>query len=182
MSSDERYRPANMRAAILFFCGRIRNGTLGRTKLAKLLYYLDFDHYEKQGQSVTGAEYLHWARGPYPKQMRGELRNLVGVAIEEEVEQVGPYHQYAYRLRRGQDPGLNVFSKEELVTLYEVSEKWERQTAARRWSPPPTERRPGSQPVTTRLIPYEYAYYRRRHDAVEDSEDEEEPQPLIPVD
>ena len=181
MSSDERYRPANMRAAILFFCGRIRNGTLGRTKLAKLLYYLDFDHYEKQGQSVTGAEYLHWARGPYPKQMRGELRNLVGVAIEEEVEQVGPYHQYAYRLRRGQDPGLNVFSKEELVTLYEVSEKWERQTAAEMVAATHGEA-PWIATGHNELIPYEYAYYRRRHDAVEDSEDEEEPQPLIPVD
>ena len=130
MSSDSGYRPANMRAAILFFCDRIRNGTLGRTKLAKLLYYLDFDHYEKQGEPVTGAEYLHWARGPYPKQLRTELRNLVGASIEEEVEQVGPYHQYSYRLRRGNVPDLEVFSKEELVTLYEVSEKWERQTAA----------------------------------------------------
>ena len=181
MSSDERYRPANMRAAILFFCGRIRNGTLGRTKLAKLLYYLDFDHYEKQGQSVTGAEYLHWAKGPYPKQLRGELRNLVGVAIEEEVEQVGPYHQYAYRLRRGQDPGLNVFSKEELVTLYEVSEKWERQTATEMVAATHGEA-PWIATGHNETIPYEYAYYRRRYDAVEDSEDEEELQPLIPVD
>ena len=181
MSSDTGYRPANMRAAILFFCDRIRNGTLGRTKLAKLLYYLDFDHYEKQGESVTGAEYLHWARGPYPKQLRTELRNLVGASIEEEVEQVGPYHQYSYRLRRGNVPDLEVFSKEELVTLYEVSEKWERQTAAEMVAATHGEA-PWIATGHNETIPYEYAYYRRRYDTMEDSEDENEIQPLVSVD
>ncbi len=181
MSSDTGYRPANMRAAILFFCDRIRNGTLGRTKLAKLLYYLDFDHYEKQGESVTGAEYLHWARGPYPKQLRTELRNLVGASIEEEVEQVGPYHQYSYRLRRGHVPDLGVFSKEELVTIYEVSEKWERQTAAEMVAATHGEA-PWIATGHNETIPYEYAYYRRRYDTMEDSEDENEIQPLVSVD
>lgn len=181
MSSDSGYRPANMRAAIAFLCDRIRNGTLGRTKLAKLLYYLDFDHYEKQGESVTGAEYLRWARVPYPKQLQAELRNLVGASIEEQVEQVGPYRQFSYTLLQGHVPNLEVFSKEELVTLYEVSQKWERQTAAEMVAATHGEA-PWIATGHNETIPYEYAYYRRRYDMVEDGEDEDEIQPLVTVD
>ena len=46
--------------AILFFANRIRNGTLGKLKLMKLLYFLDFDFFEKYGRSVTGDEYLRF--------------------------------------------------------------------------------------------------------------------------
>ena len=40
--NQEKYRNA-----ILFFASRIQNGTLGKLKLMKLLYYLDFDFFEK---------------------------------------------------------------------------------------------------------------------------------------
>ena len=52
---------------ILFFANRIRNGTLGKLKIMKLLYYLDFDFFEKYGRSVTGDEYLRFELGPVPR-------------------------------------------------------------------------------------------------------------------
>jgi hypothetical protein len=55
----EGYAPDKMRAASTYFCSRITNGTLGRTKLAKLLYFLDFDHFEQYDAPVTGAHYVH---------------------------------------------------------------------------------------------------------------------------
>ncbi len=51
------YSSKKMEQAILFFLEHINNVHLGRTKLMKLLYYVDFDHYEKYGRSITGAEY-----------------------------------------------------------------------------------------------------------------------------
>ena len=39
----------------------------GKTKLVKLLYYLDFYHFKEIGASVTGLEYKAYEFGPYPE-------------------------------------------------------------------------------------------------------------------
>lgn len=38
----------------------------GKTKLIKLLYLLDFEHFRQTGRSVTGLEYRAWKLGPVP--------------------------------------------------------------------------------------------------------------------
>ena len=45
----------------------------GKTKLYKLLYFLDFTHFKETGRSVTGLEYFVWERGPAPRQLHNEL-------------------------------------------------------------------------------------------------------------
>lgn len=44
----------------------------GKTKLFKLLNFLDFLHYEKTGRSVTGQQYFAWKMGPVPKALDKE--------------------------------------------------------------------------------------------------------------
>lgn len=46
---------------------------LGKTKLFKLLYFLDFTHYRDVGRSVTGLEYFAWPMGPVPVSLFDEL-------------------------------------------------------------------------------------------------------------
>ena len=48
---------------ILFFLERINNVHFGRTKSRKLLYYVNFDHFEMHGRPVSGATYR---KLPYP--------------------------------------------------------------------------------------------------------------------
>jgi uncharacterized phage-associated protein len=43
------------------------------TKLFKLLYFLDFEHYKQTGRSVTGLEYYAWKMGPVPVALREEI-------------------------------------------------------------------------------------------------------------
>lgn len=62
--------------AIIFFAANTR--FLGKTKLFKLLYFLDFEHYKEAGRSVTGMEYSAWKMGPVP------------VSLFEEVEMPEP--------------------------------------------------------------------------------------------
>lgn len=50
--------------AIIFFATKTR--FLGKTKLCKLFYFLDFEHYKETGRSVTGMEYFAWKMGPVP--------------------------------------------------------------------------------------------------------------------
>ena len=45
----------------------------GKTKLYKLLNYLDFLHYERTGRSVTGLDYYAWPHGPVPRALHEEL-------------------------------------------------------------------------------------------------------------
>jgi uncharacterized phage-associated protein len=49
---------------------------IGKTKLMKLLYLMDFTMYERFGRSITGDTYRHWPQGPVPvmtwRGMKGE--------------------------------------------------------------------------------------------------------------
>lgn len=48
----------------------------GKTKLMKLLFFLDFLHFKQTGKSVTGLNYFAWERGPVPKDLFEELKNM----------------------------------------------------------------------------------------------------------
>ena len=45
----------------------------GKTKLLKLLYFLDFKHFKQTAKSVTGLDYYAWEKGPVPKKLFEEL-------------------------------------------------------------------------------------------------------------
>ncbi|MEQ1559813.1 MAG: Panacea domain-containing protein [Methyloglobulus sp.] len=47
----------------------------GKTKLFKLLYFLDFEHYMQTGRSVTGLEYSAWKMGPVPTALADEIES-----------------------------------------------------------------------------------------------------------
>lgn len=50
--------------AIIYFIKHTKNCHI--TKLMKLLYTLDFEHYRQTGFSVTGLKYYAWDMGPVP--------------------------------------------------------------------------------------------------------------------
>lgn len=58
--------------AVKFFAQNTRN--LGKTKLYKLLYFLDFTHFRDTGRPVTGMEYFAWPMGPVPVDLHQELQ------------------------------------------------------------------------------------------------------------
>jgi uncharacterized phage-associated protein len=60
--------------AISYFATNTRN--CGKTKLMKLLFFLDFCHFKQTGKSVTGLEYYAWRRGPVPKDLFRELDDM----------------------------------------------------------------------------------------------------------
>jgi len=45
----------------------------GKTKLFKLLYFLDFEHFKETGRSVTGLDYFAWEMGPVPPPLQVEI-------------------------------------------------------------------------------------------------------------
>lgn len=59
--------------AIIYFVTHTK--FCGKTKLFKLLYFLDFSHYSRTGRSVTGLDYFAWKMGPVPTELFDELNN-----------------------------------------------------------------------------------------------------------
>lgn len=57
--------------ALIYFSKNTRS--CGKTKLFKLLYFLDFIHFREAGKSVTGLDYYAWEKGPVPQDLFFEL-------------------------------------------------------------------------------------------------------------
>jgi uncharacterized phage-associated protein len=58
--------------ALVYFSKNTRS--CGKTKLFKLLYFLDFIHFRETGKSVTGLDYYAWEKGPVPQDLFFELK------------------------------------------------------------------------------------------------------------
>lgn len=56
--------------ALIYFSENTINA--GKVKLFKLLYFLDFIHFEQTGRSVTGMDYSAWPMGPVPESLNDE--------------------------------------------------------------------------------------------------------------
>jgi hypothetical protein len=61
----------------------------GRTKLAKVLFYADFDAYREGGESMTGATYIRMPFGPFPAQLKdaeGRLERSGRAILDYDIE------------------------------------------------------------------------------------------------
>lgn len=150
---------AKMEHVILFFLERINNLTLGRTKLMKLLYFVDFDHFEKHGRPITFAKYRKLPHGPVPDkadeiikdmETRGDVRKVQGRA--------GDFVQQRLLTAKAKfDPA--VFSGDELQTLELVAAQWVDATAKEIESATHKEA-PWAATENGKAIDYEMALYR----------------------
>jgi uncharacterized phage-associated protein len=80
-----------MLEAIIFFARSTKD--CGKTKLIKLLFLLDFEHFRETGRSVTGLDYYAWKMGPVPVQLYNELedpkddfRTSIGLTCKKKIE------------------------------------------------------------------------------------------------
>ena len=116
--------------AVLFFARKIQNGTLGKLKMMKLLYFLDFDFFEKFGRSITGDEYLRFENGPVPHMGEKILKEMNGKEIKITKRKVGEGYNDKMHIEALADFDVNVFEKEELLMLEEIASKWEKFTGS----------------------------------------------------
>ena len=123
MTASHTLSPGKYKELILFFIEKIPN--VGKLKLNKLLYYVDFDHFEKNEKSITGEEYVRWEKGPVPSNVQ---------SIIKEMKENGDIKLYAQKmpsaykdkqcLRALRPHNPSVFTVKELETICEVVEKW----------------------------------------------------------
>lgn len=112
--------------AMLYFINRqdvIRH--LGRTKLAKLLFFADFEHFAEHHTSITGVEYVKKEHGPFPSgcvfyEALDALEAECAVVISEEIR--GDFERETYEPCRQAD--LSSFSAGEKAILEKTTQKY----------------------------------------------------------
>ena len=110
---------------VLYLCSKLKGEVRGKKKLAKLLYFADFDLYEKSQKSITGDIYRALPMGPVPSAL-GEItaemmkKKMLGVERVEEREGYNPTEIYKCLT----EPDLSVFNDEEKKMLDRIVVKY----------------------------------------------------------
>ncbi len=147
---------------ILFFANKIQNGTLGKLKMMKLLYFLDFDFFEKYGKSVTRDEYLRFERGPIPRMANTMLEKMEGKDIKIHREKMPKGYNDKQRIQPLKPFDVNLFTREELLMMEEVAGKWEKFTGTEMKNASHGEA-PWIATKPNEVIDYNLAYYRNKY-------------------
>ncbi len=156
VSAPPAYWPLKQESAILYFLNEIPNSYLGKTKLNKLLYYVDFDYYQRLGQSVTGDRYLAHRYGPVPEHAEMLLKQLEAEGkIHSESVMLGDKLQVRYFAKVL--PDLAVFSNEEKSHLQDIAKRFEFWTASQ-MTAQTHEEYPWRATSFGSVIPYELAH------------------------
>lgn len=122
---------AKLKAIILYFTQNTNPQYLGKIKLMKLFYYLDFLHVKSYGISVTGDQYFHLEKGPIPT----TIMNLVGeLASNPEASKLaddisiqtpaGTRMMQVTANRKFSEKDANLFSESELEVLETVAKRF----------------------------------------------------------
>ena len=106
---------------ILYLCRKLGGEVRGKKKLAKLLYFADFDLYEKCQKPLTGDVYKAFPMGPFPsalEEITQEMEQEKTLAIEDVEELVGYNKTEVYRCLT--EPDVSSFDDEEKKMLDRV--------------------------------------------------------------
>lgn len=109
--------------AIVYFARNTRH--LGKIKLFKLLYLLDFEHFRQTGRSVTGLNYSAWELGPVPITLMQEWEEPkpdLGAAIAIAPERIIDYVRETV-VPQAEFDGSH-FSKRELRIMADLADRY----------------------------------------------------------
>jgi len=110
---------------VLYLCQKLNGEIRGKKKLAKLLYFADFDFYEKYARSITGDVYQALPMGPFPTALeemtvRLSEKNVLDI---ESVENGGTFNPTeVYKAKSA--PDVSVLSLEERFMLDRIVLKY----------------------------------------------------------
>lgn len=111
--------------AVLYLCQKLKGEVRGKKKLAKLLYFADFDLYEKIQKTITGDTYYALPMGPVPsllEEVTGDMekKGIISINKIEDVPGYNPTEVYRCLI----EPDLTVFTVEEKSMLDRIIVKY----------------------------------------------------------
>lgn len=148
--------------AIAFFVEN--TAWFGKTKLYKLLYILDFEHFRQTGRSVTGFDYSAWLMGPVPTNLDKAINDrseALTQYFDIEVQRHGWRRSKTFHLHPKMDFDPQYFSRREFALLKDVADRFAEATSDEMvWfthrETEPWHRVWNVEKRKRQLIPYEY--------------------------
>lgn len=110
---------------ILYLCQKLGGKIKGKKKLAKLLYFVDFDFYEKYQKAITGDTYKALPMGPFPvelEEITTEMSKKNLLDVESVKEREGYLSTETYSCIS--DPDISLFNADELKMLNRIVIKY----------------------------------------------------------
>lgn len=107
---------------LLFLIARVGKGRLrGKKKLYKLLYFCDFDFFEKFGRPITGDIYRKIQMGPAPYYVEGIIHEMAKDSLlDVQTEDTGGGLKDTVVYQSNKKPDIEAFTAEELSMLERV--------------------------------------------------------------
>ena len=145
---------------------------VGETVIYKLMYFIDFDYYEKYEEQLIGARYIKNTYGPTPMEFQEIVKEMIN---ENEIEKINVnYHgftQKKYIPKR--DPNLEELTAREMELITDVLDRLAHKSAKQL-----TDYSHNDIPYMTtgdnEIIEYETVFYRTIQYSVRDYEEEKE--------
>lgn len=159
------------REVLLYVLGKVgAYPQVGETVIYKLLYFIDFDYYEKYEEQLIGAKYIKNHHGPTPVEF-GKIVNDMEKRgeIEKIKSKYFQYEQRKYLPRRAAD--LSVLSARELAMIEDVLRRLGRKNA-KELSEYSHEDIPWKTHKAGEVIDYESVFYRDEKYSVREYPDE----------
>ena len=166
------FKPEKLRQVMLYILSKVgAKPNVGETVLYKLLYFIDFNYYEKTGNSVTGLTYIHNKYGPSPSVSFRSLVKEMESAKELEIVETRFYKKMQRKYLPLKNIKLSELSADELrhidETLAELSDKSASELSALSHQDTPWIVAKQGQPID-----YRDTFYRTTATAVTEPDDE----------
>jgi len=156
---------------LLYILGKVGSKpNVGETVIHKLLYFIDFDYYEKFEENLMGATYIKNHHGPTSKELGSILADMQERGeIEAVKSEYFKYEQKKYLPRKR--PNLNAFSAREIEHIDDVlarlSDKNAKEIESYSHEDIPWKVAEDGKPLS-----YESVFYRDEHYSVRNYDDE----------
>ncbi len=143
---------------------------IGETAIYKLLYFIDFDYYEKFEEQLTGARYIKNHFGPTPIEFKGITDQMAAIGEVEKIKSKYFQHEQKKYLPR-RSANLKVLSAQEIQHIDEVLARlaWKNASELSVYSHSDT---PWRVHKMGEEISYETVFYRDNDHSVRNYEDE----------
>src|SRR3990167_3324384 len=157
------------REVLLYILEKVGSkSNVGMTVLYKLLYFIDFDYYEKFEEQLLGATYIKNHFGPTPVEFKKIVENLESKGELETVKSKYFLHEQTKYLPRRQ-PDLSVLSAQEIKHIDEVLSRLSDKNA-KELSDYSHEDIPWLITKDNQQIKYEAVFYRTKETSVREYE------------
>lgn len=169
---DPKIKPEKLREVLLYVLEKVgAKPNIGETVLYKLLYFIDFDYYEKTGHSITGLSYVRNHYGPTPaidfKRVVEGMENLG----ELEVLSTKYFNNIQKKYLPTKNASLHDLSADEIKHIDETLARLSDKTATE-LSDLSHKDTPWRVAKQGESIKYRFVYYRTDATAVTEPEDE----------